>query len=370
MFLVGCGSSATDQAFCAFCADDSQCGGNPCYADASGMKFCGAPCSRCPLGSSCQNVTGTSGKSAQTCVPDTGCTTQHADGGADGNNVVTDPSQAPVGGPVGPTGGTVDKLLFGFTGDTRPDMCSTAYPSAIIQGIFNGLAQQHVQFVVDQGDHMFQCINSNPGLVDARGQMLEYTKAAHLFGNTVFMTMGNHECTNESTALCTLASYGANANYTAFMDAMKPISTKPYYRFDVMTSAGLAVFLVVADDVWDAAEQSWLTTQLTDADAHAKYTIVSKHHPDGNADYPQFQDIYNLVTSHKYTLFLTGHTHEFRQQFNDPRAFVIGIGGAPLDHGTWWGYGVVQQNTDATLTITVYDQATNTARNTYMVGPQ
>ena len=36
----------------------------------------------------------------------------------------------PVGGPVGPTGGTVDRLFFGFTGDTRPDDCGGAYPTA------------------------------------------------------------------------------------------------------------------------------------------------------------------------------------------------------------------------------------------------
>ena len=36
------------------------------------------------------------------------------------------------------------------------------------------------------------------------------------------------------------------------MDALKPISAKPYYRFDVTTNSGLAVFLVVADDAWNA----------------------------------------------------------------------------------------------------------------------
>jgi hypothetical protein len=364
--VAGCGSKATDQAFCAFCADDSQCGGNPCYADASGIRFCGSPCGHCPVGSSCQTVGNTAGNAVGTCVPDNGCMATKADGGMP----QMDPSLIPVGGPVGPGGGTVDRLLFGFTGDTRPSDCGSAYPTAVIQGIFTGLAKQQVQFVVDQGDHMFNCTGGTGGLMAARMQMLEYTTAAHLFGNTVFMTMGNHECLGESNSLCGLASLGANENYTAYMEALKPVATKPYYRFDVITNSGLAAFIVVADDVWDAAEQTWLTAQLTDADTKAKYTIVSKHHPDGNTDHPEFQQIYDLVTSHKYSLFLTGHTHEYRQQKNDPRSLVIGIGGAPLDRGTFWGYGVVQQNADDTLTATVYDQATNTPQNVFTVGPQ
>ena len=62
-----------------------------------------------------------------------------------------------------------------------------------------------------------------------------------------------------------------------------------------MTGSGLAVFIVIADDVWDSTQSSWLTTQLNDADTHAKYTFVSRHHPIGNTDYPDFQTIDNVV---------------------------------------------------------------------------
>jgi hypothetical protein len=201
--------------------------------------------------------------------------------------------------------------------------------------------------------------------------MARYVQAAARVGKTVFPTMGNHECSGSSTALCNIFQYGANPNYTAFMDALKPISSeRPYYRFDVTTAAGLAVFIVVADDVWDADEQSWLEAQLADADAHAKYTFVSKHHPDGNTDHPEFPLIYNLVRSHKYTLFLTGHSHLYRHQSRDPRAVVIGCGGAPLDGGNFWGYGTVQQGADDRITVTIFDQATGQSRDQFTVGPQ
>ena len=154
------------------------------------------------------------------------------------------------------------------------------------------------------------------------------------------------------------------------MDTLAPIAKLPYYRFDVTTKSGLAVFLVVADDAWDAAQQSWLTTQLTDADAHAKYTFVSKHHPDGNTDHPEFQQIYDLVRKHKYTLFLTGHSHLFKRQSSDPRAMVIGCGGAPLAGGNFWGYGTALQGTDDRIYVSIYDQATSQLTEAFSVAPQ
>jgi hypothetical protein len=327
---------------------------------------------------------GTSGL-AQTCFPDTeacmpgggGGGGGGSDGGAGGPDLagpakpIPDMGGIPVGGAVGPTGGTVDRLFFGFTGDTRPDQCGGAYPQTIINNIFTGMKKDGVQFAVDQGDHMFNCGYGASAVQGARDQMQNYVSAATLLGKTVFMTMGNHECSGEASTLCnTISSYNNNPNYTAFMDTLAPISKLPYYRFDVQTKTGLAVFLVVADDVWDANEKSWLTTQLTDADAHAKYTFVSKHHPDGNTDHPEFQQIYDLVTSHKYTLFLTGHSHLFKREYNNQRAMVIGCGGAPLAGGTFFGYGTALQGTDDRIYVSIYDQSTGNVTDSFDVGPQ
>jgi hypothetical protein len=382
VFLVaGCGSSSrTLNALCDQCLSDADCGGNPCFQDQSGKRFCGRPCAGgCPTGFSCQTVGGTGG-AAQSCFPDSQmCPSSAADAGApDLGSYVIMPTVTPivVAGPVGPQGGSVDRLSFGFTGDTRPDKCGDPYPAAVIQSIYTQMKGQGVQFALDQGDHMFSCGTSLATFVDARTQMIKYVAAATLLGKTVFMTMGNHECSEESRALCTLGSTGTNPNYTAFMEAMQSISPKPYYRFDVTTSTGLAVFIVVADDVWDAAEEAWLTQQLSDADVHAKYTFVSKHHPLGSTEWPQFQQIYDLVTAHKYTLFFTGHSHLYRQQSSDPRSLVIGIGGAPLassysgQPAPFWGYGTAVQGADDRIYVTVYDQATGSMRDHFDVGPQ
>jgi hypothetical protein len=155
------------------------------------------------------------------------------------------------------------------------------------------------------------------------------------------------------------------------MDALRPISQKPYYRFDVTTLGGLAAFIVIADDVWDADEQSWLEAQLVDAEQRARFIFVSKHHPDGNKEHPEFQQIYDQVRRHRYTLFLTGHSHLYRHSFTDKRALVIGTGGAPLAGGTgsFWGYGTVQQGSDDRITVTIFDQQTGAMRDQFTVTP-
>jgi hypothetical protein len=307
-----------------------------------------------------------------TCFPNTeSCLSANGDAGVAAGDGGAPPLGATIaiGGPIGPTGGKVDRLFFGFTGDTRPADCGGAYPNAVIDNIFGQLKQKDVQFVVDQGDHMFNCGFSSTAYDGAKGQMAYYAAATNLFGRTVFMTMGNHECSGSN--LCSVtASYGANPNYSAFMDVLAPISKSPYYRFDVATASGLAVFIVVADNAWDAAEQDWLTRQLLDADAHAKYTFVSKHHPDGNTDHPEFPAIYSLIQQHKYTLFLTGHSHLYRHQFSDKRALVVGCGGAPLTGGTFWGFGTAEQQADDRIAVSVYDQATGNTVDSFLLDPQ
>jgi calcineurin-like phosphoesterase family protein len=383
VMTIGCGNNAPGHLICAFCNDDSQCGGNPCFQDVSGQRFCGAPCDSCLPGFSCQPLAGTNGVVVKTCFPDNETclgTPGPNQSGGDSADMAVDPGPPPdfagsanpvggipVGGPVGPTGGTVDRLFFGFTGDTRPDNCGTAYPTMVINDIFTKMKANDVQFAVDQGDHIFNCGSDFSG---ARDQMNLYVNAAALLGKTVFMTMGNHECTYSASQLCSANPYGTNPNYTAFMDALKTVSAKPYYRFDVKTNTGLAVFLVVADDAWSTEQQTWLTAQLTDADANAKYTFVSKHHPDRNTDHPEFQQIYDLVRAHKYTLFLTGHSHLYKRQSTDPRAIVMGIGGAPLAGTTYHGYGTALQGTDDRIYVNVYDSTTGNVRDKFDVAPQ
>ena len=278
------------------------------------------------------------------------------------------PGPKPNGGAVGPNGGTVDRLFFTFHGDTRPPRCddTPGYPTKLIDAIFAREAKLDPEFGIDVGDHMFVCQGS---LTEAQNQMGLYTKAAKGLGRTLFMTMGNHEC---GQGYCLPGN--KSPNYAAFMAALKPVSGKPYYSFDVTTDAGLATFVIVADNAWDADQSDWLTATLTKADASARYTIVSRHHPIDNTDLPTMQDEWNLIRSHKYTLFLTGHTHEYKHDTKlDPsrRTVRMGNAGAPLNNNfPYFGFGTVQQGLDDRLYVTVYDEATGNATDSWSVPPQ
>ncbi len=390
--LGGCGMTVVSQSFdvlCKLCTDDKECGGNPCFADVSGNRYCGHPCGSCPTGYMCQSVTGTSQTVVSTCFPnDEICAPMSPKDMAMSvshdmatnhpvDMAMTGPppdmaQQIPVGGPVGITGGTVDRLFFGFTGDTRPADDGQPYPQAIINNIFTEMGKKGVQFAVDQGDHMFAYTGK---FANSAAQMANYVSAANLLKKTVFMTMGNHECSTGDPKLCSLTtSDGYDYNYTSYMNVLRTQGLSlPYYRFDVMTNQGLAVFIVVADNVWDGTggtEATWLETQLTDADKNAKYTFVSKHHPFKNTDNAAFPEIYAAITKHKYTLLLTGHSHLYKRQPTDRRAIVVGCGGAPLAGGAFWGYGTALQNADGTISVNVYDQATGNVEDSFSVTPQ
>lgn len=262
-------------------------------------------------------------------------------------------------------GGTVGLLRFAVTGDTRPPQCeqTAQYPTAIINGIADAAKARHAQFGLDLGDHMYVC---NGDLPTATAQMNLYMNAVRRFPGTWFMTMGNHECYHGP---CLLGSQ--NANYVAFMQALAPIASKPYYSFNVETSLGRVSFVIIADNAWDSVQQQWLEAALTDADAHAKYTIVARHHPEGDTSVTTNPASMAIVRQHKFALFLTGHTHDYHHQTTDNgRDVVIGTGGAPLvSTGTFNGYAMVEQQASGQLQVSVYNLAGDTLQDQWSVGP-
>jgi hypothetical protein len=288
------------------------------------------------------------------------------------------PCTAPAGGSVTTSGGTVDRLYFGYTGDTR--MCTGCsglhYDSTLqmtINNIYSSMKKNGVEFALDGGDHM-EASNAS----DASGNMSDYLTAVGNLGKVVFMTMGNHECSNSynkgSDCSTDSGPNWSDFKLSAFMNALQSEAnqTTPYYRVDVMTQSGKASFIIIADDAWNATQSSWLTTQLTDTDQNSKFTFVSKHHPVGNSDQTFFADIDKIVLAHKYTLFMTGHSHEYKRVYGDRRQVVMGQGGAPHDNPNqqWWGYLTVMQCPNDNFNVIVYDQATGNVMDQWSVPGQ
>ena len=270
-----------------------------------------------------------------------------------------------VPGAVGPHGGTVNLLHFGVSGDTRPKACedTASYPTAVINGIGDALRQDGAQFALDLGDHMYVCNND---LTIATEQMNLFVAGTQHFGGTWFMTEGNHECWKGP---CLAGS--TNANYVAFMAALNHISTTPYYSFHVETSMGRATFVVIADNSWDSNQSNWLESTLSDADKNSTYTIVARHHPEGDSTVSTNSTSIAIVRKHKFALLLTGHDHLYKHMTTDSgRDLVLGCSGAPLiAGGSFFGYGVIDQKTDGRLYVSIYDLSTKAVVDSWSVAP-
>ena len=264
-------------------------------------------------------------------------------------------------GLVGPDGGTVERLWFATTGDTRPGTCDATdqYPRETVKRIAQSMKALNVQFAVDLGDHMFVCNHSLP---EAQQQMGFYMEAVGLGPSPFFMTMGNHEC---GSGTCLPGS--SDANFTAYMEALA--RPRPWYSFDVATEAGLARFVSIADDAWGSEQAGWLEATLADADAKAaRYTIIARHHPMSGSNTGNGQ-IVATINRHKYSLILTAHAHTYAHSAEyGGRAVIVGLGGAPASYAP--GFATVLQQADGKLAFVLRDVNGNPMSTPWSVAPQ
>lgn len=282
----------------------------------------------------------------------------------------------PARGGVTLNGGSVDRLYFAMTGDTRPPLCDlfllgsgNDYPSAVISQLAQQMEAQQTQFVLDLGDHMFVCFG---GASEAQSQMSAYTAAISPISVPYFMSMGNHECAfalGGSLDDCGADNPG-DPVFTTFMGALAPVSPLPYYARDIQTSQGLARFVFVADDAWNDSQSAWLESTLADADQNAKYTIIARHHNLAASTSGNYAAIVSIIQAHKYALHLTAHEHTYlHDTVLDPsgRTAVVGTGGS--NDATMNGYATVVQGLDGNLYFTMYDSSTNAPVDAWTVGP-
>jgi hypothetical protein len=274
------------------------------------------------------------------------------------------------GSSTGSSGSTgVAPLRFAFTGDTRPNSCDdfANYPSPVMQLIVQDLKTKNVGFALDTGDHMKVCKNTDlqTAQASAQQQMQLYHQATQALGAPFYYTMGNHECLNNS-ALCD----PSDSSLSVFMTYLIVPTQTPYYTFDVQTPSGRATFVFVADTAWDATQAAWLDTVLGHGDG-STYTIISKHVPsDNTSDFSTNADEMQVIESHRFSLLLDSHSHEYVSGQERGREFTLGLGGAPVKHsGDDFAYGLVEQQTDGRLKVTIYNATSDTPRDSQVVGP-
>ena len=227
---------------------------------------------------------------------------------------------------------------------------TSGYPTSIIDGIFSSIAAASpaIQFVTATGDYQFADTTSNTQMP----QLTLYQTARQKYSGPYWPAMGNHECDGYTADNC--AGSAATANYTDWMNMfITPINeTLPYYTKTVSASdnSWTAKFIFIACNYWDSTQSSWLTSQLATS---TTYTFLFRHEPDYDMSEAPCSESQTDITAAKYTMLITGHTHEYSHpQTNE---IVVGIGGAPLDSGTQYGYTIISQNSDASITVNTVD---------------
>ncbi len=261
---------------------------------------------------------------------------------------------APVdGGFVRADGGSVNLLYFAVVGDTRPASPINApanYPTAIITKIFADLTalNPRPQFIVGTGDYQY----SNPISGDAAIELGFYLTARAQFPGVMFASMGNHECLSPTLSNC--VGTFIRPTYDAFINALvKPLGkTLPYYSVPIQTSTGLARFILVACNAWDATQKAWLQNELN---AAAQFKIIVRHEAIGTAA-PCTAEMDPMIAASPYNLLLVGHTHLFAHRGNE---LVIGMGGAPISGSTPYGFVTIQQLAAGGWHVVQYDSTTN-----------
>jgi hypothetical protein len=288
--------------------------------------------------------------------PPTSCTGgSTGDGGGGGGGGTPYDGGTPVTGSVGPSGGTVSRLLFAVVGDTRPpsEDDTSAYPTAIVTSIY-----QHMQalsppptFAVSTGDYQFASPTGDQGAA----QIDLYLGARAQYSGQLFPTMGNHECTGYTASNCGAGNTdGVTNNYTAFLQKLLgPIhQTSPYYEIDVNASDGswTSKFLFVAANAWDQNEASWLSSAMSRA---TTYTILVRHEPASASTAPGVGPAETIMSQHPYTLSLVGHTHTYEHVSG--REVIIGNGGAPMSGGKDYGFAMISQQPGGSLAVDMID---------------
>ena len=261
--------------------------------------------------------------------------------------VVADAAPADAGAPIGPHGGSVDRLRFAVFGDIRPPYPdqNSAYPQMIVGEVMSSINESNVQFAVATGDYMNANFCSN--CVDT--QLNYLATAESMFDGHVFHAMGNHECATVTAYNC--QNENETVNVRTFRTRFLPDYEHTYYDWVVRTSAGDAHFIATAPNAWNSAQATWLTNALAQP---AAYTFVIAHEPPNDPG-PGTRAIEDAMALRPggISMRFYGHVHEYsRVGFNGT---ITGNAGAPLSGSNYYGFVVVEQRADGNLVVNGYE---------------
>jgi hypothetical protein len=262
-------------------------------------------------------------------------------------------------------------------GDTRPSSSTTGqYPQSvqnIIGSIFSGLQAHSIPFAVGSGDYAYSSSSSG----SAVPQYTDFMTARKSFNGTFLPTMGNHECNGFTDSNCPVGSFtGMTQDYVNTMVTPSTGQSSPYYSALYVATDGSwsAKLVFVAANAWSSTQLSWLQATLA---VPTTYTFVIRHEP-ANANTapgttPSETQVSSAFTAGHLTLSITGHTHlvqlpggtrPYGDSFGATQAYemIVGVGGAPLDAGSYYGYAVATRRaSDGAIVVQMYESANSSA---------
>jgi len=242
--------------------------------------------------------------------------------------------------PVG--GGTVDELVFGIIGDTRPAVVNQTdqYPTLIIQTIYDKLQNENPQprFAVTTGDYIFASGS------EAGPQLDKYLDARARYRNSVFPVMGNHECNGYTDSNCGAGNaQGVTVQYATYQDkVLAPLGlTDPWYevRIDAKDGSWTSKFVVIAANAWNNSQATWLDTALAEP---TDYTFIFRHEDGAATTAPGLGPSATIINGHPFTMLIMGHSHTYSHAANS-REMIVGNGGAPITSGVQYGYVIASR---------------------------
>ena len=116
-----------------------------------------------------------------------------------------------------------------------------------------------------------------------------------------------------------------------------------------------AKFVFVAANAWDAGQATWLDQALSQT---STYTFIVRHEPASVVQAPGVAPSEAIMANHPYTLAMVGHSHEYKH-VTGSREVLVGNGGAPMSVSQDYGYAIVAQRSDLSLTVDMYDFLSN-----------
>jgi predicted phosphodiesterase len=256
-------------------------------------------------------------------------------------------------------------LYFGIVGDTRPanEDDTSGYPTAIIQKIYQDLnsASPTIPFVIGTGDYQFASTSGS----QSAPQLTLYMAARGMYSGVVFSGMGNHECTGATASNCGSGNTdGLTTNYNNFLSMLlAPIGqSKPYYSVNINSTTGAwtAKFVFVAGNAWDSTQSSWLSSTLATS---TTYTFVIRHESSSANTAPGVSPSDSIIAKYPCTLVIVGHTHTY--EWESTNQVIVGNGGAPLTGSGNYGYGLVAQQSDGTITVDMVDYESGTMDSSF-----